>query len=78
MKGAWKLMQGDTINTTFASIIATLCSFVIAHLPEIQAFITFSLTVIFLFYKIREAKAKAEMSEMEEHEQGNQNHSCKK
>lgn len=75
MKGAWKLMQGDTINTTFASIIATLCSFVITHLPEIQAFITFSLTVIFLFYKIREAKAKAEM---EEHEQGNQNHSCKK
>ena len=82
MKGAWNIMQGDTFNTTIASIIATFCSFVIAHLPEIQAFITFSLTVIFLFYKIREAKAKAEMAEMEEHEQeqeqGNKNHSCKK
>lgn len=66
MKGAWNIMQGDTFNTTIASIIATFCSFVIAHLPEIQAFITFSLTVAFLIYKIREAKAKA--LEAEEHQ----------
>ena len=80
MKGAWKLMNGDTLNTTFASLFATACSFIIAPLPKIQAFITFSLTVAFLIYKIREAKAKAEMAEMEEHEQeqGNKNHSCKK
>ena len=78
MQGAWKLMNGDTLNTTFASLFATACSFIIAHLPEIQAFITFSLTVVFLFYKIREAKAKAEMAEMAEHEQGNKNSSCKK
>lgn len=64
MKGAWKIMQGDTFNTTFASLFATACSFVIAHLPEIQAFITFSLTVVFLIYKIREARAKADLVEM--------------
>lgn len=64
MKGAWKVMQGDTFNTTFASLFATACSFVIAHLPEIQAFITFLLTVVFLVYKIREARAKADLAEM--------------
>lgn len=63
MREAWKL-QGDTVNTTFASIIATGSSFIIAHLPEIQAFITFSLTVVFLIYKIEEAKAKADIAEM--------------
>ena len=57
-------MNGDTLNTTFASLFATACSFVIAHLPEIQAFITFSLTVVFLIYKIREARAKADLAEM--------------
>lgn len=66
MKGAWKIMQGDTLNTTFASLLATACSFIIAHLPEIQAFITFLLTVVFLVYKIREAKAKADIAEMQE------------
>jgi len=59
-------MQGDTLNTTFASLFATFCSFIIAHLPEFQAFITFSLTVVFLVYKIREAKAKADIAEMQE------------
>lgn len=57
-------MNGDTLNTTFASLFATACSFIIAHLPEIQAFITFSLTVVFLVYKIREARAKADLAEM--------------
>lgn len=66
MKGAWNIMQGDTLNTTFASLFATFCSFIIAHLPEFQAFITFSLTVVFLVYKIREAKAKADIAEMQE------------
>lgn len=66
MKGAWKIMQGDTLNTTFASLFATACSFIIAHLPEIQAFITFALTVVFLVYKIREARAKADLAEMQE------------
>ena len=66
MKGAWKLMNGDTLNTTFASLFATACSFIIADLPEIHAFITFSLTVAFLVYKISEAKAKA--LEAEEHQ----------
>lgn len=64
MKRAWKLMNSDTLNTTFASLFATACSFVIAHLPEIQAFITFALTVVFLVYKIREARAKADLAEM--------------
>lgn len=64
MKGAWKLMNGDTLNTTFASLFATFCSFMIAHLPEIQALITFALTVVFLVYKIREARAKADLAEM--------------
>lgn len=64
MKGAWNIMQGDTLNTTFASLFATFCSFVISHLPEFQAFITFALTVIFLVYKIREARAKANLAEM--------------
>lgn len=64
MKGAWKLMNGDTLNTTIASLFATSCSFVITHLPEIQAFITFTLTVVFLIYKIREARAKADIAEM--------------
>lgn len=64
MKGAWKLMNGDTLNTTIASLFATACSFIITHLPEIQAFITFALTVVFLVYKIREARAKADLAEM--------------
>lgn len=64
MNGAWKVMQGDTLSTTIASLFATTCSFIIAHLPEIQAFITFSLTVVFLIYKIREARAKADLAEM--------------
>ena len=59
-------MQVDTLITTFASLFATFCSFIIAHLPEFQAFITFSLTVVFLVYKIREAKAKADIAEMQE------------
>lgn len=62
-------MQGDTLNTTFASLFATFCSFIIAHLPEFQAFITFSLTVVFLVYKIREAKAKADIAEMQENDE---------
>lgn len=57
-------MNGDTLNTTFASLFATACSFIITHLPEIQAFITFALTVVFLIYKIREARAKADIAEM--------------
>lgn len=57
-------MNGDTLNTTFASLFATACSFIIAHLPEIQAFITFALTVVFLIYKIREARAKADLAEL--------------
>ncbi len=69
LKGAWKIMQGDTLNTTFASLFATFCSFIIAHLPEFQAFITFSLTVVFLVYKIREAKAKADIAEMQENDE---------
>lgn len=55
---AW-YMNGDTIQTTIYGIFATIVSFVMVHLPEIQAFITFLLTVIFLYYKIKEAKAKA-------------------
>lgn len=62
-------MQGDTLNTTFASLFATFCSFIIAHLSEFQAFITFSLTVVFLVYKIREAKAKADIAEMQENDE---------
>lgn len=57
------LRMNDTTSTTLASILATISSFVIAHISELQAFITFSLTVVFLMYKIREAKAKAEMAE---------------
>ena len=57
------LRMNDTASTTLASILATISSFVIAHVSEIQAFITFILTVAFLMYKIREAKAKAEMAE---------------
>lgn len=59
-------MNGDTLNTTFATLFATACSFIIAHLPEIQALITFILTVVFLIYKIREARAKADLAEMQE------------
>lgn len=70
-----KIMNGDTMRTTFESMLATICSFVMVHLPEIQAFITFSLTVFFLMYKIREAKARAEIAE---NEKRNKNHSCGK
>lgn len=56
-------MNGDSGQTTINAIIASISSFAIAHLPEIQAFITFILTCIFLYYKIKEAKAKAEKAE---------------
>ena len=62
MAKAWK-MDNEAIVTTYQSILLGTVSFIIAHLPEIQAFITFSLTVLFLIYKIREAKAKAEKAE---------------
>lgn len=58
-------MTGDVTQTTIYSLLATIASFVMVHLPEIQAFITFSLTVIFLMYKIKEAKAKALKAEKE-------------
>lgn len=59
------LKMNDTAQTTIASIFATIVSFVMVHISEIQAFITFLLTVVFLAYKIREARAKAEMAEDE-------------
>lgn len=62
MAKAWK-MDSEAIVTTYQSVLFGTLSFIIAHLPEIQAFITFSLTVIFLCYKIREAKAKAQKAE---------------
>lgn len=62
MAKAWK-MDSEAIVTTYQSVLLGTLSFIIAHLPEIQAFITFSLTVLFLIYKIREAKAKAEKAE---------------
>lgn len=58
-------MNGDATQTTIYSIFATIASFVMVHLPEIQAFITFSLTVVFLCYKIKEARAKAYKAERE-------------
>lgn len=64
MVRAWKIMNGDTVQTTFATLLATVSSFVFAHIPEIQAFITFILTVVFLIYKIREARAKADIAEI--------------
>lgn len=59
-------MGNDAANTAVTGSIATFLSFIIAHLPEIQASITFFLTVWFLVYKIREARAKAK--EAEEHQ----------
>lgn len=56
-------MENDSLMTTIQSLLCSLISFVIVHLPELQAFITFLLTVVFLIYKIREAKAKAEIAE---------------
>ena len=64
-KKAW-IMNEDSIQTTILSLFATVSSFVMLHLPEIQAFITFSLTVIFLCYKIREARANALKAEKNE------------
>lgn len=66
MKVWWQKMENDSLMTTIQSIVCSLISFVIMHLPELQAFITFSLTVVFLIYKIREAKAKAEIVENDE------------
>lgn len=74
MAKAWK-MDNEAIITTYQSILMGTLSFIIAHLPEIQAFITFSLTVLFLYYKIREARAKAELAE---NDKGNKNSSCSK
>lgn len=59
-------MNGDASQTAILSLFATISSYVMLHLPEIQAFITFSLTVIFLCYKIREARAKAITAERNE------------
>lgn len=65
------MMNGDTWETTILSMFATICSFVMVHLPEIQAFITFSLTVVFLCFKIKEARAKAHIAERKEHDERN-------
>lgn len=59
------LMNNDTFITTYHTCIMGVCSWIIAHLPEIQAFITFCLTIVFLIYKIREARAKAIHAEKE-------------
>lgn len=55
--------MNDTTQTTLASLFATISTFFMVHISEIQAFITFILTCVFLYYKIREAKAKAEKAE---------------
>lgn len=58
-------MNGENINTVLSGFLGTMSSFLILHIPEIQAFITFCLTVLFLFYKIREARARAIVAEKE-------------
>lgn len=74
MKKAWK-MDNEAFLTTYQTFLLGVISFIYAHLPEIQAFVTFSLTVVFLIYKIREAKARAEQAE---DERGNKNSSRRK
>jgi hypothetical protein len=59
MKGLDGIMHEDTIKTMIISVLGTLYGFLTVHLSEIQALFTFLLTVVFLVYKIREARAKA-------------------
>lgn len=55
--------MSDSFLTTVQTFCLTVCSFLMLHLSEVEAFITFVLTVTFLFYKIKEAKAKAKAAE---------------
>lgn len=60
MKG---FLMSDSFLTTVQTCCLTICSFLMLHLSEVEAFITFLLTVTFLFYKIKEARAKAKAAE---------------
>lgn len=49
----------------FNSLICVVYSFLISHIPEIQAFILFCVSFVYVYYKIKVAKYEAEIKERE-------------
>ena len=60
-----KIMDGDSAKTVANTFIGTAVSFMALHLQEIQAVVVGILTAVYLFYKIREARASARLKERE-------------
>ena len=58
-------MDGDRAKTVANTFIGTAVSFLSLHIQEIQALVVGVLTAIYLFYKIKEARAEAKLKERE-------------
>lgn len=58
-------MDRDGVLTVLRVQMAILINWLAAHAGEIQAFTVFVLTVCYLYWKIREARANARTAEKE-------------
>lgn len=58
-------MGSDGTKTMTNTFIGTAVSFLSLHIQEIQAVVVGVLTAIYLFYKIKEARAEAKLKEKE-------------
>lgn len=58
-------MDGDGAKTVANTFVGTAVSFLTLHFQEIQAVYVGVLTAIYLFYKIKEARAAAKLKEKE-------------
>ena len=49
------------------AFICAIYSFVATHIPQLQAFILFCISVVYMYYKIKVAKYEAKVKEKEAH-----------
>ena len=49
----------------FNTLVCVIYSFIISHIPEIQAFILFCASFVYIYYKIKVAKYEAKIKERE-------------
>lgn len=60
--------RGHLMNSCevyFNSLICVIYSFIVSHIPEIQAFILFCASFVYVYYKIKVAKYEAIIKEQE-------------
>ena len=60
--------RGHLMNSCevyFNSLICVIYSYIVSHIPEIQAFILFCASFVYIYYKIKVAKYEAIIKEQE-------------